>query len=141
MYLDLMEYLENGVKIDHDEQSLLTNIPWKNPFLSEKNILTKEEMNEIKNWVVQISIQKDTEKNLNIWNCFKCNSENFEGNSICVKCFYKFDQCIISGLAIRENSNQTYKSCIGCHKKAIDKYWKDWFSLFEYCPWCKKTYK
>lgn len=133
--------MENATIVEVDEQSLLTNIPWKRCFLSEKNILTKEEMIDMKNWVVKSSINKDIEKKLLTWNCTKCSAENFEGNSSCVKCNYKFDQCIISGSAIRDNSGQTYKTCIGCHKKAIDKYWKDWITLFKYCPWCKKSYK
>jgi hypothetical protein len=139
--MDLIETLEHGSEIEFDEQSLLTNIPWKNAFLSEKNILNESEMNEMKKWIVQISIRKDIDININTWKCNKCNADNFEGNSICINCNYRFDQCMISGLAIRENSNQTYKTCVGCHKKAIDKYWKDWFSMFKFCPWCKKSYK
>lgn len=134
-YVDLYEIIQDpSVKLDWAQEFDETEMPQKDPFKSETNILTSDEKDKLQTWIVKTSVDKSVEFKLPKKDCPKCKKKIFEFNTVCMSCSYTYDQCVVTGYPINTQSETI--SCSNCSKKALKEAWKEWISIKEKCPWC-----
>ena len=93
-------------------------------------------------WIISTGVEKNISKTLNKKSCPKCKHQNFEANTVCLACKYKFEVCVITGAPIYPNIEAV--TCSSCKRKGIKECWKEWVGLFQTCPNCQSvqmTYK
>lgn len=136
-YLDVFDAIEENTNVDEESELNDTEIPQKDLFMSDKNIIDSNKKNEIHEWIVKANIDKSFEKSLNRKPCINCNKMIFEANIRCKSCKHQYEQCIISGFPIYKGNEAV--SCSNCGKKSIKECWNEWINENEQCPWCKSV--
>jgi len=139
-YLDLAEAIEEteGASALQDNTDFNgTDIP--SPFdtpLPEKNLLAVAKRDEIKDWVLQISVQQKVEQKLSLRGCDQCGDQIYEASLACPKCKKGWEACIASGYPLTK-SGVVY--CKSCQKGALKEYWTEYVKATQHCPWCKNV--
>jgi intraflagellar transport protein 172 len=136
-YIDLYDAIDdpdNAGGIDNTEFEN-TDIP--SPFeipLPEKNIISPEERDLIRDWVLEINMDGSVGQSLPTRRCDQCGSDTYECSLTCNSCQTQWEPCIITGLPLVK-SNAVH--CKICNKGAIREHWNDYISATMHCPWCK----
>eukprot|EP00826_Nyctotherus_ovalis_P015234 TRINITY_DN14314_c0_g1_i3.p1 TRINITY_DN14314_c0_g1~~TRINITY_DN14314_c0_g1_i3.p1 ORF type:complete len:239 (-),score=63.36 TRINITY_DN14314_c0_g1_i3:161-832(-) len=142
-YLDLAEAIENRedqeilAALSEDTSLKGTDIP--TPFdapLAEKNLLTEAKRNEIRDWVLQVSVQQKAEQKLGMRKCEECGSSVYEACLTCPNCKKMSEPCVASGYPL---AKQGVVYCKGCQRGALKEYWTEYVKATQYCPWCKSV--
>lgn len=134
-YIDIYSIIEDdNIELEPDKEFENTDIPQKNLYTSDNNIINPNQKEDIQTWIVKNSIDKSIVIGLPKKNCPKCKNEIYEGKINCCFCSYQYDQCIITGHPVNTSSDTV--SCSNCKKKALKDAWKEWISLKEHCPNC-----
>lgn len=136
-YIDLYDAIEdpdtNG--ITDNEQFEETDIP--SPYdiaLPEKNFLSPQERDKIRDWVLQINVNFDIGGQLPNRTCDKCTNDNlYEASLQCRQCNSTWEPCIITGYPLVKS--QTMR-CKFCNMGALREYWNDFVTVSQHCPWC-----
>jgi intraflagellar transport protein 172 len=136
-YIDLYDAIEdpdtNG--ITDNEQFEDTDIP--SPYdiaLPEKNFLSPQERDKIRDWVLQINVNFDIGGQLPVRTCDKCTNDNlYEASLHCRSCNSQWEPCIITGYPLIKS--QTIR-CKFCNMGALRDDWNDYVSVAQHCPWC-----
>eukprot|EP01022_Parablepharisma_sp_SALTPOND_P020315 TRINITY_DN365_c0_g1_i1.p1 TRINITY_DN365_c0_g1~~TRINITY_DN365_c0_g1_i1.p1 ORF type:complete len:1766 (-),score=259.62 TRINITY_DN365_c0_g1_i1:1103-6400(-) len=139
-YLDLAEAIEetegaNALQDNTDFNE--TDIPsaFDTP-LPEKNLLPESKRDEIKDWVLQLSVQQKVEQRLNTKPCDQCGAHVYEASLTCPKCRKGWEPCIASGYPLPK---QGIVHCKSCQKGALKEYWTEYVKATQHCPWCKNV--
>ncbi len=136
-YIDLYDAIEdpdnNGISNNDDFEE--TDIP--SPYeisLPEKNLLTPQERDKIRDWVLQINMDGNVGSALPTRTCENCHYEGlYEASLSCPQCKCQWEPCIISGYPLIKS--QSIK-CKFCNMGAIRDYWNDFVQVTMHCPWC-----
>lgn len=99
-YLDLYDAIEDpdGAGITDNSDFQDTDIP--SPFeipLPEKNLISNEERDNIRDWVLSMNMDSSITQSLSKRNCENCGNEIYEGSLVCPQCRFGWEPCIISG--------------------------------------------
>ena len=100
-YIDLYDAIEdpdnNGISNNDDFEE--TDIP--SPYeisLPEKNLLTPQERDRIRDWVLEINMDGNVGQALPTRTCENCRYEGlYEASLSCPQCKCQWEPCIISG--------------------------------------------
>jgi intraflagellar transport protein 172 len=136
-YIDLYDAIDdpdNAGGIDNSEFEH-TDIP--SPFeipLPEKNIISPEERDHIRDWVLEINMDGTVGQSLPSRRCEHCGGECYGCSLSCTHCRAAWEPCIITGLPLVK-SNAVH--CKICNKGAIREHWNDYIQATMHCPWCK----
>ena len=136
-YIDLYDAIDdpdNAGGIDNTEFEN-TDIP--SPFeipLPEKNIITPEERDQIRDWVLEINMDGSVGQSLPTRRCEHCGGELHECSLTCPHCRATWEPCIISGMPLVKADTV---QCKICSKGAIREHWNDYIGVTMHCPWCK----
>jgi intraflagellar transport protein 172 len=135
-YLDINDLIEDPDNNNLDDGSDYANTDIPSPLdvpFPEKNLISPAEKDKIKDWLLQIAMNKKVSDALPTRPCDKCSTPIFEAALTCFKCKTKYEPCILTGYpALYSNSVK----CRTCAKPAIKDNWSIYLTMFANCPWC-----
>ena len=138
-YLDIFDYIEdpNNNYLEDNEEFKKTDFPALEKLaVPTQNMITDEERNQIRDWLLQVSIKRSTDLKLETRSCMNCSQNIYHNNLECPFCEYKVDSCSLTGAPI-DNSDST--NCKHCRAKFNNKSLKEYTKHFSHCPWCSKN--
>ena len=140
-YLDMYEAIEDQNNLDDlDEENLgLLDIPLLSELsLPTSNLISKEEKNEIRDWLLSISAKFGTELCPTKKRCEHCGSHVSERCLSCPKCHGLLGQmCILTGEVIKEGA---IRECPQCQKSSLIDNHRRYKLLTLNCPWCEHIF-
>eukprot|EP00741_Cyanophora_paradoxa_P013163 tig00000178_g12716.t1 len=131
-YLDLTEAMEDESMRIENADFEKTDIPFDFP-MPEKHFLQEERREELRDWVLQISMDRKVEQSLSTRKCEKCSTEIYEAALKCHQCSYEHEPCVVAGYPVMRFSKI---ECKGCNKTANREDWNKLVQKTKACPWC-----
>lgn len=138
-YIDLYDAIEdpenNGITDNAEFEE--TDIP--SPYdiaLPEKNFLSSQERDKIRDWVLEINMDGNVGQSLPTRTCDnqKCNYEGlYEASLSCHQCKTTWEPCIITGYPLLKSNSM---KCKFCNMGAVREDWNDFVGVTQHCPWC-----
>jgi len=133
-YLDLTEAMEeqDGGMIDNSDFAN-TDVPFDFP-LPEKQLTEDEKAHteEIRDWVLHVSMDNSTEQTLDMRNCESCGTSIYAATCSCHNCGHNNKPCIITGYPVLRDS----VNCKSCNMPANRDDWNSYVVKLKTCPWC-----
>lgn len=135
-YIDLYDAIEdpdnNGITDNAEFEE--TDIP--SPYdiaLPEKNFLSPQERDKIRDWVLEVNMDGQLGGQLPTRVCEKCGHEHYEASLVCPKCRTTHEPCIISGYPLIKSQSIR---CKFCNMGALRDQWNEYVTVTQHCPWC-----
>eukprot|EP01017_Pseudomicrothorax_dubius_P046139 TRINITY_DN8090_c0_g1_i2.p1 TRINITY_DN8090_c0_g1~~TRINITY_DN8090_c0_g1_i2.p1 ORF type:complete len:616 (+),score=184.35 TRINITY_DN8090_c0_g1_i2:67-1848(+) len=135
-YLDIYEVIEDPDNNNMGDNSDFQTADIPSPFdvpLPEKNFVKEKEKEELRDWLLQTSINQKTEMTLNHRPCEKCGTKIYEAALTCFKCKTSWEPCIVSGYPLGKGP---IANCRSCGRGALKDAWSVYLQHFANCPWC-----
>jgi len=133
-YLDLTEAMEepDGNMIDNSDFAN-TDVPFDFP-LPEKQFSEEEKAHteEVRDWVLQLSMDNSVEPTLDMRNCESCGTSIYAASCSCHNCGHNAKPCIITGYPVLRDS----VNCKSCSMPANRDDWNSYVVKCKTCPWC-----
>ena len=131
-YLDLSEAIDDpeGFAIENSD-FVDTDIPYEFD-LPERHFLDEDQREEVRDWVLALSMDQAVEQSLSLRTCAQCGADTYEGNLACHVCKTESEQCAITGYPIPAGervSNKTDPSVV-----ARKEDWNTFIGRFQLCP-------
>jgi intraflagellar transport protein 172 len=140
-YLDLSEAIEEGDATMIDNSDFVgTDIPA--PFdyaLPKVQYLDEDKREDVRDWVLQISMNQQVDQSLDTNSCGKCGESFYVACLTCPNCKTQSDACILTGYPITSNSSKV--SCSVCNNVANKSAWNTAVSSKGVCRWCNASQK
>lgn len=137
-YIDLYDAIDDPDNAGGIENTDFENTDIPSPFeipLPEKNFISPEERDQIRDWVLEMTTMDETVGNqLPQRRCEHCGAEVYECSLVCNSCKSQWEPCIITGLPLVKTNAVNCKICM---RGAIREHWNDYISATMHCPWCK----
>ena len=139
-YLDISEAIEEGDASMIDNSDFVgTDIPA--PFdysLPKKQFLDDDRREEVRDWVLQISMNQEVDQTLRMRSCPSCNTDHYEASTICPNCKYNYTSCIASGYPVVKMSREGgIANCTKCSSSFDKKLWNATLRKNDSnCVWC-----
>ena len=98
-YLDLYEAIEDpdsGIGDNSDFDGTDIPLPHEIP-LPDKNLISADERDNIRDWVLNMNMNATVDKSLSMRNCENCGNEIYEASLSCPHCRCGWEPCIVSG--------------------------------------------
>jgi intraflagellar transport protein 172 len=136
-YLDLNEAIEdeNMSMVDNSDFAG-TDIPPPHEYKMPKHsnqFVGEKKREEVREWLIQLSLENKVTSNLKKKLCSSCGAENFEASLVCHNCGDKKQACVGSGYPIMPSQIVT---CHGCSSKFSKDVWNSYLNATRTCPWC-----
>jgi len=99
-FLDICDAMEES------DSSMMENTDFEGtdvPFefnLQEKPFVPENDREEVRDWVLQLSMDKQVEPVLPTRACVKCNTKNYDASLVCSGCNTKFKPCVVTGYPV-----------------------------------------
>lgn len=125
-YIDLYDAIDDPDNAGGIENTEFENTDIPSPFeipLPEKNIISPDERDHIRDWVLEINMDGSLSQTLPTRRCEHCGGEIYECSLVCHHCQAAWEPCIITGLPLVK-SNAVH--CKICTKGAIREHWNDY---------------
>jgi len=132
-FLDLTEAIddpETGMMDNADFAD--TDVPFDFP-LPDNHTVSEDQREEVRNWVLQISMDHTAEQTLTTRSCQNCGTHTYEGNLQCHSCKFEHQACIVTGYPVL--AKEAVK-CTSCSMPANRNDWNSYVSRMTHCPWC-----
>jgi intraflagellar transport protein 172 len=136
-YIDLYDAIDDPDNAGGIDNSEFENTDIPSPFeipLPEKNIISPEERDQIRDWVLGINMDGTVGQALPTRRCEHCGGGIYENALTCNHCRAEWEPCIITGAPLVK-TNAVH--CKICNKGAIREHWNDYIQATMHCPWCK----
>jgi intraflagellar transport protein 172 len=136
-YIDLYDAIDDPDNAGGIDNSEFENTDIPSPFeipLPEKNFISPEERDRIRDWVLEINMDGSVGQSLPTRRCEQCGDDIYECSLFCQHCRIQYEPCIISGMPLVKSDAI---HCKICNKGAIREHWNDYIQATMYCPWCK----
>lgn len=134
-YLDLTEAMEEPDMANMIDNSDFANtdVPFDFP-LPEKSQTDEEKAHteEVRNWVLQVSMDNAIEQTLDTRNCESCGTSIYAASCSCHNCGHVNKPCIITGYPVLRDS----VNCKSCNMPANRDDWNSYVVKLKTCPWC-----
>ena len=136
-FLDLAEAIEDPDNAPFEDNADFEGTDIPSPFdipLPENNIMSEDDREEIRDWVLQIQMDDNVETTLNM------RQDEEYGNDVYEACLFnpnkgeQYDPCIVTGYPLLRSNMIT---CKFCNKGAVREYWNEYVTEAQKCPWCK----
>ena len=131
-YLDLSEAMEDpeGFAIENSD-FVDTDIPYEFD-LPEKHFLDEDKREEVRDWVLALSMDQAVEQSLSIRTCSQCGADTYEGNLVCHTCKSSSEPCAITGYPIPAGERVANKGDSSVVARKED--WNTYIGRFQMCP-------
>ena len=133
-YLDLSEAIEEGDASMIDNSDFVgTDIPA--PFdyaLPKVQYLGEDKREEVRDWVLQVSMNNSVEQVLDTRHCVKCSESVYSASLTCPSCRTQSDPDILTGFPITDK----LVTCQSCSSKSSKVSWNALVATTAECPWC-----
>ncbi|OQS01442.1 intraflagellar transport protein [Achlya hypogyna] len=138
-YLDLTEAIDDGNLNSLDNSDFLaTDIPRDFPLPDEQYLPDEAAREEIRDWVLTISMDQQVQEKLPERPCPNCQASIYEGSLQCTECKARFEPCIITGFPVVAKMTV---NCTNCKAIADRESWNKWIKTFGACGWCAAPQK
>lgn len=100
-FLDICDAMEEA-----EGTSMIENTDFENtdvPFdfnIQDRTFLGEKERDEVRDWVLTLSVDNKVEPVLSTRACHKCNTQIFEGSLLCSSCNVRFKPCVVTGMPV-----------------------------------------
>ncbi|KAL0586022.1 hypothetical protein ABG067_004345 [Albugo candida] len=141
-YLDLSEAIDDNADVSNLDNSdfIGTDIPSPVDFpLPETHFIMEESTREeIRDWVLAISMDQQVQEKLVERKCTQCMTSIYEATLQCPECKMTSEACILTGYPVRAKMTV---HCTICKAIADKEMWNQWIKQFGNCPWCDAPQK
>ncbi|KAH7315182.1 hypothetical protein KP509_21G038200 [Ceratopteris richardii] len=134
------QYLDIAETIDDKETSIVLDHPTFNSSdipqvltIPKGHSINSDKQQEIQDWVIQYSVNRQEDKTSMIRECTNCQSSIFEASLCCPSCKALSKACCVTGYPLDEYGKT---ECPYCHMPANTSDWKSFLEVFHICPWC-----
>jgi intraflagellar transport protein 172 len=134
-YLDIADAIDDGDRsgIDHKDFKH-TDIPGPEHMeLPATHYLSEALRDEVRDWVLAVSMDQKVVESLPTEKCESCNSQLAEGCLSCPSCHVARDACIVTGWPVPPYDTIERSGCKACRKD-----WNTYISANKLCPWSGK---
>ena len=141
-YLDISEAIEEGDASMIDNSDFVgTDIPA--PFdyaLPKVQFLDDDKREEVRDWVLQISMNQEVDQTLRKRSCASCNEQHYEASTICPSCNNNYMSCIGSGYpVVKMRMGGGIAECTKCSSVFDKKLWNNTLRHNDSkCVWCNE---
>eukprot|EP00002_Diphylleia_rotans_P027200 TRINITY_DN5444_c0_g1_i2.p1 TRINITY_DN5444_c0_g1~~TRINITY_DN5444_c0_g1_i2.p1 ORF type:complete len:1218 (+),score=289.45 TRINITY_DN5444_c0_g1_i2:1863-5516(+) len=138
-FVFLNRFLDLSELMDENESMSLENADFQNtdiPYdfaIPEKHAVTDGEREEVRNWILAVSMDQQIEQELSRRPCDQCGTSIYEASLSCHKCKHDYTPCIITGYPVRKATKFQCKSCL---KPVNRDDWNTYVRATKSCPWC-----
>jgi intraflagellar transport protein 172 len=139
-YLDLVEMME-----DADNASMLenadfekTDIPYDFP-LPDKQFLPESKRNEVRDWVLQLSMDQAVDPMLRTRPCVMCATDIYEANLKCPSCKNEFGMCAVTGFPMERTGWKELADVTAMGMRAMTEDWNKYVIAMKHCPWSRES--
>lgn len=131
-YLDLSEAMEDpeGFAIENSD-FVDTDIPYEFD-LPEKHFLDEDKREEVRDWVLALSMDQAVEQSLSLRTCAQCGTDTYEGNLTCHSCKASSEACAVTGYPIPAGERVASKGDATVAARKED--WNTYVGRFQTCP-------
>ena len=137
-FQDISEAIEDGNMDMLDNSDFVeTDIP--PPYkmgLPTKQFLSEEDREDIRDWVLTLSLGTETDQTLPTRPCDNCGTDIYEASLSCHNCHTQYPSCIVSGYPIPASQ---VVSCTACGSRARKAAWNTLLVKTGKCPWCNAS--
>jgi intraflagellar transport protein 172 len=134
-FLDICDAIEDPDSTEIDNSDFLdTDLP--TPYeveLPEQHWVAADVIDEMRDWVLQVSVDKSVEQKLSTRPCDNCKLDIYVSSLECKGCKCKYEPCAVTGYPVLRSEKVTCRTC-GCSANRED--WNSWIACFKTCPWC-----
>ncbi|GMH45662.1 hypothetical protein BSKO_13619 [Bryopsis sp. KO-2023] len=131
-YLDLVEAMEEGDGTVLENADFVdTDIPYDFE-LPEKDYVPEDQREEVRDWVLTISMDQQVDQTLSTRPCDRCGSDIYEASLVCQNCKVAWEACAVTGYPIRQGKKVTSQGDSGVVASIDD--WNAWVAKFQTCP-------
>ncbi|KXS17578.1 hypothetical protein M427DRAFT_121993 [Gonapodya prolifera JEL478] len=142
-YLDVADAIEerqhNGSNSDSmfsliEDVELQDCTPDKDDLIiPSSNFLPDARREEIRDWVLQVSLGETVSRDLPKRTCESCGTSNAEAALKCRACRKMSEECVVTGYPITSSNR---KQCTICSRAALKGEWNSFVVCERVCPWC-----
>lgn len=132
-FLDLTEAIDDPEMGMMDNADFAdTDVPFDYP-LPEAHSVAEAKREEVRNWVLQISMDHNTDQTLSQRACSTCGTQTYEASLQCHSCKMEHQPCVITGYPVL---TKDAVKCTACSMPANRNDWNAYISKMTACPWC-----
>lgn len=139
-YLDLFQAINDPETnpLESSEEFESSDIPPAEKLcLPKQNLISDNQMKEIRDWLLALSIKRGKELTLPRRKCEGCQQSIYLNSINCPHCDKNEQICHLTGLPILKKSSECCQKCLKVFDKgALGKY----RNLFNHCPWCSSSF-
>ncbi len=133
-YLDLYDAIEDPDAAAAENSDFAdTDIP--SPYdipLPDKNVISADERDQIRDWVLQINMDQNTPGQLNRRMCEHCGADVYEACLSCPSCRSQWEPCIVTGYPLLKTHQV---ACKFSNKGALRDDYNEYISVAMHSPW------
>eukprot|EP00191_Tetraselmis_sp_GSL018_P001208 CAMPEP_0177614748 /NCGR_PEP_ID=MMETSP0419_2-20121207/22933_1 /TAXON_ID=582737 /ORGANISM="Tetraselmis sp., Strain GSL018" /LENGTH=1707 /DNA_ID=CAMNT_0019112051 /DNA_START=174 /DNA_END=5298 /DNA_ORIENTATION=- len=131
-YLDITEAMEDpeGFTIENSD-FVNTDIPAEFD-LPERHYLDEDKREEVREWVLALSMDQDVEQSLSCRTCSQCGADTYEANLVCHSCKVPSEACCITGYPIPSGERVACKADPSVVARKDD--WNTFIGRLQMCP-------
>ncbi|CAM6098614.1 unnamed protein product [Calypogeia fissa] len=104
--------------------------------IPEKHFLEEYKREEVRDWVIQLSLDQQVKRSLPSRNCDNCGIEIYLASLTCFSCKIESDACCVTGFPILEADKEQCHLCLTPSNKED---WDNFVSKCHFCPWCQEN--
>ena len=132
-FLDLCEAIEEGTHLMENVDFQNTDVPFD--ALMSDSLVDEKKREEIRDWVLQISLDHKVNQELDKRECECCGTSVYAAQLICPKTRSVSAPCLITGYPVLKSSVK----CTSCGRGANKDDWNKYIMTERACPWCKAS--
>ncbi|XP_024359090.2 intraflagellar transport protein 172 isoform X4 [Physcomitrium patens] len=104
-----------------------------NRYLDIVEAIDDKQREEVRDWVIQLSMDQQIERALPTRSCEDCGSSIYVASLVCFVCKMESDMCCVTGYPVASEDRVTCKAC----KMPANKHnWNVYIHRCQTCPWC-----
>ncbi|KAK9829656.1 hypothetical protein WJX72_007146 [[Myrmecia] bisecta] len=137
-FVFLNRYLDLTEAMDEDDEGVIENADFAEtdiPFdfhLPERHYASEERREEVRDWVLAISMDQSVEQELSKRPCGQCGKATYEAAVTCHACHAKSEACAVTGYPVPPAERVVVKGAKGAVASRQD--WNQYVARFKVCP-------
>eukprot|EP00899_Mesostigma_viride_P028336 jgi/Mesvir1/8688/Mv02626-RA.1 len=133
-YLDLTEAMDDGSAIENSD-FVDTDIPYDFA-LPEVHYLDEEKREEVRDKVLELSMNQQVDQSLTLIPCDSCGSDKYIASLVCPSCKTESIPCIVTGYPV---THKQHVMCKSCDMPAVREDFNTYVVKCRTCPWCNNS--
>ena len=134
-YLDITELMDEGGdaseldNVDFEDTDIPNDFP-----LPTQHFVEEATREEVRDWVLALSMDQQVEQTLPTRTCGKCNGQTYVAGLTCCRCKAKSEACVVSGYPVPTGQRVLHEG-----RSASRGDWNEWTMKFGTDPWSGKS--